>query len=181
MTRRNEWRKAMMTDAFPQSERVIRGTLLCLVELMKSDGTLSVWRDQAEAVTGLPARTLDRHLARAVAAGWLVHEVQGGKRRKAIYSAAIPDGSVRHSRRTEAKFCAPSTRMPTPEFCAPPSGAHQRDRANDSERLAVNDHRGPRTTPDGSRAQRDHLHAVGSIDQAPSPIGRRINAAVRHP
>lgn len=160
------WRQAVASSAFPATERAIRGTLLCLVDLMTSTGELMVWRDELIDVTGLPARTIDRHLARAVAAGWLTHETQGGKRRRAVYRATIPgdpdDRSVRHSRRAERQFCAPSTRRPTPQFCAPPSGAHQEESTSVSEHGAVDDHRDRRTDHDGSRVSR--LHVVRSKD-----------------
>lgn len=87
--RRVPWRAEVATR-FPPELRWLRGTLLCLVEVMQPDGTLDVTGDRMAEVTGLPPRTLERHLARAVAECWLIHLARGGNGRPASYAAAVP-------------------------------------------------------------------------------------------
>ncbi len=121
LTPRLRWRQAVASDAFPRSERVVRGTLLCLVDLMAPTGELSVYREQIVATTGLPARTVDRHLARAVAAGWLRHEQHGGQGRRSLYVAQIPGDSASEVARYSSPGdgdSAPSTRWLSPRDSA---------------------------------------------------------------
>lgn len=153
LTPRLRWRQAIASDTFPRSERVVRGTLLCLVELMAPTGELSVYREQIVAATGLPVRTVDRHLARAVAAGWLRHEQHGGQGRRSLYVAQIPGDSVPKVARYSGDGTgdsAPLTRGLSPGDSAPLSGALNKESANDSERVAVDDERGRRRAHVGS-------------------------------
>lgn len=87
---RVRWRTAVASAAFPADLRVLRGTLLALVEVMLPDGTLSVGRDRMADATGLSPRTLNRHLAQAVTNGWLTHERRGQKHVYPLYQAAVP-------------------------------------------------------------------------------------------
>jgi hypothetical protein len=160
LTPRLRWRQAVASDAFPRSERVVRGTLLCLVELMSSTGELSVMREDITELTGLPARTVDRHLARAVAAGWLIHERHGSRGRRSLYLAHIPgEESAPEVARYSASGTgdsAPSTRGLTHRDSAPLGGALNKESANDSERVALDDDRGRRRAHTSSRANGDH-------------------------
>ncbi|GAB3349963.1 hypothetical protein [Modestobacter lapidis] len=155
LTPRLKWRQAVTSDAFPKSERVVRGTLLCLVELMTPTGELKAWRDQMVEATGLPPRTVDRHLQRAVEAGWLTRETPAGKRRMAVYLATIPtDGpgsSVRHSWRADEEFCAPSTRVQNSSSVRHLVAHFNKEQSTHvSEYLAVDEHRGTRGAHDGA-------------------------------
>ena len=88
--RRVPWRDAVASAAFPSELRVVRGTLLCLAPLMTPDGILDKERARLADVAGVPSRTLDRHVSRAVAAGWLDHVTAGGNGRNGVYRASIP-------------------------------------------------------------------------------------------
>jgi len=159
LTPRLRWRQAVASDAFPRSERVVRGTLLCLVELMSSTGELSVMREDIVEMTGLPPRTVDRHLSRAVTAGWLIHERHGSRGRRSLYLAHVPGEEsapeVARYSSPGSGDSAPSTRGLTPRDSAPTGGALNKESANDSERGAVDNHRGTRHAPAGSRAIRE--------------------------
>lgn len=160
LTPRLRWRQAVASDRFPRTERVIRGTLLCLVHLMTPTGELKAWREDMVDATGLPARTLDRHLSRAVDAGWLIRETPAGKRRMAVYLATIPDdaptSSVRHSWRAEDQFCAPSTRVQNSSSVRHLVANSIKKSPSVSEGVAVDDQRGRRTDHDDGRNERDH-------------------------
>ncbi len=191
LTRRALWRQAVTSDAFPTCLRVIRGTLLCVVDLMSADGELAVYREQIKAVTGLPVRTIDRHLARAVDAGWLVHEQHGGQGRRSVYRAEIPtadsapqlaryrDSGAANSPPEVARYSAthlgdsaPSTRGLSLRNSAPSGGALNKESANDSERVAVNDHRGRRPAPEDGRVQpKKQLTSDELRSSAPTPHG----------
>ncbi len=91
---RVHWRTAIKSPAFPAELRSIGRTLLLVFDLMTADGVLFRWRDEIGDAAGLPLRTTDRHLARAVAAGWLIHaKPHGGNGRRSIYYAAVPNTS----------------------------------------------------------------------------------------
>ena len=85
------WRRAVKSPGFPRDQRAIRATLLILSDLMAPDGSLQRWRDELAEATGLPERTVNRHLARAVAAGWLTHTAHGGHGRRGTYQASLPE------------------------------------------------------------------------------------------
>ena len=179
LTPRLRWRQAITSDAFPKSERVVRGTLLCLVDLMTPTGELKVWRDQMVEATGLPARTVDRHLQRAVEAGWLKRETPAGKRRMAVYQAAIPtegpDSSVRHSWRAEEEFCAPSTRVQNSSSVRHLVAKSIRQSTRVSEYGAVDEHRSARSDHDGPRVSPPEASAKDGGNGAewlPAPFER---------
>jgi len=160
-TPRLRWAQAIKSDSFPQTERVIRGTLLCLADPMTPTGEMRVWRDQMVGATGLPPRTLDRHLQRAVDAGWLIRETPAGRKRQSVYRTAVPtdgpDSSVCHSWRTEDEFCAPSTRIHNASSVRHLVANSIKKSASVSELQAVDDQRGRRTAPVESRAELEHL------------------------
>jgi hypothetical protein len=96
---------------------------------LDADGTLRVGRERMAESTGIPARTLDRHLRDAVALGWLMRERRGQKGVVAVYRAAVPDTtqhatqhatsgvlntlSARHSRGVlKPAFSTPPGRVP---------------------------------------------------------------------
>lgn len=110
LTPRLRWRQAVASDAFPRSERVVRGTLLCLVDLMSPTGDLHEWRDDIASATGLPPRTLNRHLQRALELGWLVREKEGGNGRRSLYRAVVPDDSSAPKLAHNSGSSEPSTR-----------------------------------------------------------------------
>jgi hypothetical protein len=87
---RVRWRSAVAGPAFPAHLRVLRGTLLTLVGVMTPDGLIRAARPRLAEVTGLPPRTLDRHLSRGVAAGWLTHQTHGQKYVLPEYRASVP-------------------------------------------------------------------------------------------
>ncbi len=175
-TPRLRWAQAIKSDTFPQCERVIRGTLLCLVDLMTPTGELRVWREEMIQATGLPARTLDRHLQRAVDAGWLIRETPAGKKRQSVYVTTIPsdgpDGSVRQEWRTDEEFCAPSTRIQNSSSVRHLVANSIKKSASDSERVAVDDQRGRRRTPVGSGVSAtDYLRKSSSYRSGqPTPV-----------
>lgn len=87
---KQSWRRAVKSPRFPRDQRAIRATLLILSDLMAADGSLQRWREELAEATGLPERTVNRHLARAVAAGWLTHVAHGGHGRRGTYQASLP-------------------------------------------------------------------------------------------
>ena len=180
LTPRLRWRQAVASDAFPRSERVIRGTLLCLVDLMSPTGELSVMRDDIVTVTGYPARTVDRHLARAVAAGWLSHEQHGSRGRRSVYRAHTPGeesapGVARYSV-PGGGDSAPSTRGLTRGNSAPLSGALNKDSANDSERVAVDHQRGRRAAPVGTGVSAtDYIRKSSSYGSGQPTPSKRLS------
>lgn len=115
LTPRLRWRQAVASDRFPRTERVVKGTLLALAELMASTGELHEWRDSIAEATGLPVRTLNRHLERAVSLGWLMREVPGGNGRKSLYRAVIPGEGCAPEVAHNFQSCGPSTRIQLPE------------------------------------------------------------------
>ena len=137
MSRRSEWQAAVRSDHFPAGLRVVRGTLLLLVPLMRATGEVVRSEDEMLDATGLPRRTLQRHLARAVEAGWLTFRVRGGNGRAARYDAAIPDSCVPQVADNYEKLCATSYAQ-LPDSCAPPGGGLNKNYANASELLALN-------------------------------------------
>jgi hypothetical protein len=87
---RPQWQSAICSRSFPSNLRVLWSTLLLIAPLMNADGELTVFRDKIAAETGLLLRTVDRHLARAVAEKWLGHHVHGGHGRAGMYRATSP-------------------------------------------------------------------------------------------
>jgi hypothetical protein len=87
---KQSWRRAIKSPKFPAKQRAIRATLLIMSDLMAADGSLCRWRRELVEATGLPERTVNRHLARAVKEGWLAHAAHGGHGRRGTYQAALP-------------------------------------------------------------------------------------------
>jgi hypothetical protein len=153
LTPRRRWQQAITSDAFPRTERVVRGTLLCLVELMTPTGELRVWRDEMVDATGLPPRTLNRHLQRAIDLGWLVREVPGGNGRRSEYLAQIPGSGLSSAPEVAHNFrsCEPLTRTQLPEVVGHLVAHSKKKSTHVSEYLAVDDHRGTRPNHDEDR------------------------------
>lgn len=160
LTPRNRWQKAVASAVFPASQRPVKATLLVLAGLLTPSGELNVWRDEMAQATGLPVRTLNRHLQRAVEDGWLIRDVPGGHGRRSLYRAAIP-GSCAPSVAHNLPSCGPSTRTQLPEVVGHPAAQSRKKSASDRERVAVDSHRGRRRTHDGSRAS---LYVVETKD-----------------
>lgn len=135
---------------------MIRGTLLALAEAMQPDGALSAGRIDLADVTGLPPRTLNRHLAQAVAAGWLAHERRGQKHVLPVYRATVPqqatDGPLRPS------LSGPSTRVLRPVLSGPPGGPLHIESASVSEHVALDQQHDRRAAHNGSRDTGPHSH-----------------------
>ncbi len=85
MTSRRQWVAAVKAAQVPASLRPMKATLLSLADLITADGELSRWREEMTKATGLPSRTLNRHLQRAVEDRWLIRTMPGGKRRRSVY------------------------------------------------------------------------------------------------
>ena len=154
LTPRLRWQQAVAAAAFPASLRPVKATLLVLVALMTPTGELHAWRDEMVKACGLPPRTLDRHLQRAVSLGWLVHEDHGGRGRRGLYRAVIPETDsapwvARYSTPDEGDS-APPTRGLSQGDSAPLGGALNKESASESERVAVDDQRGRRLAPVGT-------------------------------
>jgi hypothetical protein len=72
--------KAQLRQPWPRGHsRTLAGTARALAELMQSDGTLKVEREQMAARVGMPRRTLEYQLHRLCELGWLVHISPGRK------------------------------------------------------------------------------------------------------
>jgi hypothetical protein len=88
-SRRATWARGVSSHQFTAGMRPVKATLLSLP--MDPEGRVSAWRSELTDATGVPAGTLKRHLARAVKAGWLIHETHGGHGRRGTYRATFPD------------------------------------------------------------------------------------------
>jgi hypothetical protein len=129
---------------------VIRGTLLALVEAMQPDGVLCAGRIQLAGAAGLPPRTLNRHLAQAVAAGWLTHERRGQKHLVPVYRATIPQQATDGPLSTG--LSGPSTRVLSTGLSGPPGGLLHIESASVSEHVALDESHDRRGEQNGSRA-----------------------------
>jgi hypothetical protein len=132
---RKQWLAAVRGPSFPRDLRTVRGTLLLIAPLMTTDGEMNVWREKLRIETGLPLRTVTRHLHRAVDAGYLEHDIHGGHGRPGKYLASVPS-------------CAPKVARNYPELrateypqltesCGPSGGPINKRSANGSEHGAV--------------------------------------------
>ncbi len=171
LTPRLRWRQALCSKGFPANLRVVKSTLLSLVDQMTPNGELRRWRFELADAIGIPERTLDRHLQRAVDAGWLIRTVPGGNGRRAVYNANIPDELCATSGAQLGKLCAACS-CATPGSCAPPGGELNKKSANDSERVAVDNHRGRQRAHDGSGVSAtDYLRKSSSYKEwLPTPL-----------
>ncbi len=177
---RRQWLRELQRGRFPTGQRIMRGTLLCL-PMTTAGGIVATDTDIAWD-TGLPRRTVSRHLAAAVDSGWLVKGSRGGTGGRVRFRAAVPT----------VEPVSQKWPTPVPSECATsgqtsePETTHSRaigvrhlvadinkTRASDSERVAVNDDRDRRTGHDHSRVSPDHDETKdGSDDEltAHSPI-----------
>ncbi len=119
---RARWVQIVKRFPLPASRRVMRSTLLQLADLMvPSTGELSRWWDEMEGATGLPRRTLERHIGWAVEYRLLVHTVRGGHGRKGGYAAADPESCPPPAADNGGQLSAACSRT-TPESCPPLGG-----------------------------------------------------------
>jgi hypothetical protein len=169
MTSRRQWLAAVKVAPFPASQRPMKATLLVLADRMTATGELHVWREEMVKATGVPPRTLDRHLHHALIAGWLVRKVCGGNGRRSLFLATIPGEScaphAAHNSEPEAGrcaprvahnsgSCAPSTRHQLPRVVRHLAANSVKKSANVSERVALDDQRGRRIDHAESRDPR---------------------------
>lgn len=103
MSRRNAWLSAVKSRDFPVSLRLVRGTLLCMP--VNTDGTVTASDDEVAEQVGLPRRTVQRHVEKAVSGGWLLRVNRGGHGHRVrmlvtvpecAISGALPSVGVRH-------------------------------------------------------------------------------------
>lgn len=179
-TARAAWRSAVASPRFPRHLAVQRGTLLALARVMSRDGRICEPRDRLCEVTGLPRSTLIRHLAGAVAAGWLAHPVRGQKGQNAVYEAAVPAGSATHLRVAERPFSDSPVGSLNGRLSDSPGGSHITETEPAGEGVALNSRRDRRTDPDGGRVPGgsrageppDPVVSRTAVPGRPSPTGR---------
>ena len=175
----------------PRELRVVRGTLLLATDLMTADGVLEVLREKLADQTGLPPRTLNRHLARAVESGWLAHDVAGGNGRRSRYTATMPScrPEVAHNPQQLQAMSGPPqdgvaghSLVPNSAAVAGQLVAHSIDRASVSEHLALDQDQDRERGPDhdDSRAAPDHGERKGSSEDEP-PVQPAFAADSRRP
>lgn len=145
------WRRVLKSSAFPRELRAVLATLLMLSDVMAPDGTLIIRRQKMIDATGLPARTVIRHLARAVDGGWLIHEVHGGNGRAGTYLAAFPTKSCEPHLACNSGSCEPSSTHNSAEVASHLVALSIRDSANASEHGALDSYRERRDDPHGAR------------------------------
>lgn len=92
------YRRQVKAWPWPASARVFRSTLRELVDHADPDGRIRLWRTQMTAITGLDSmRTVDHHLSRLKALGWLEVESfvvgRGPDKRPAVYLLTTPDSA----------------------------------------------------------------------------------------
>jgi hypothetical protein len=165
MTRR-QWQAAVRAAVFPVGMRPVKATLLSLP--VDTDGALRVWRERLSETTGLPIGTLKRHLARAVDAGWLTHEVHGGHGRQGMYRVAVPTASCGPEMSHKAVELRPIHYTATPGSCGPRGEPLSNKSANVSEHGAVDDLRERRNHHDDSRDQRNDGETELRIERRPT-------------
>ena len=154
MTTRRQWRAALRSDAFPRDQRVVRGTLLLLVDLVDQEGELHRWREEIAAETGLPSRTLNNHLKRAVTLGWLVLVVRGGNGRRSLYRVAIPEASCGPKVAHNSGSCEPSTRTQLRKVVSHLVAQSEQTEREQGELVALDEHRDRRADHDDARGSR---------------------------
>lgn len=145
------WRHAVEVKWLAAYSRPTKSTLLSVCHLMDRDGTLLASRQEIHDATGIPLRTIDRHLANACELGWLTRTSNGHRGACAVYQAALPTEAIvtdltearkaRHSRASNGaqsgRESAPHTRRNPRAESAPVGGELNKDYAKRSERVAV--------------------------------------------
>jgi hypothetical protein len=151
------WLAAVAASRWPTSQRPVKGTLLSLGRLMRPDGALERPRDELADGTGLPRRTLERHIALAVDAGWLVRERRAYRTSHAVYRAAYPDDVKPAIRGVHSGGeSAPPTRVLSTALSAPPGGECHKDQTEPlGEGVALDEERDRRDDHDGGRGPGD--------------------------
>jgi len=187
---RREWLREVQQAHFPTGQRIMRGTLLCLP--MTTSGEVVVTDPEISEVTGLPVRTVSRHLSKAVEYGWLIRESRGGNGSRHRFRAAVPDinGVSQKWRTANTEEYATSGTRSTPQstYSEAPGVRHlvaniNKDRASVSEHVAVDQEREQRTGHDHSRVSPDRDEAKDSSDDEPtahSPIAAISPTTIKH-
>ncbi len=165
MTRR-QWQAAIRATVFPVGMRPVKATLLSLP--VDADGRMSAWRNDVAAITGLPVGTLKRHLASAVSAGWLTHEVHGGHGRRSVYRVTTPTQSCGPEMARKVVELWPIHYTATTSSCGPSGGPVNKESANVSEHGAVDELRERRINHDATRAERVPGETTSGIDRQPT-------------
>ncbi len=145
MSRRLLWQREVSRTAFDVGMRPVKATLLSIASLMTIDGRLEVWRDQLVDAAGVPPRTIDRHLDKAISAGWLRRTMPGGYKRRAVYVVTVPTSSpcaplLAHRAAPDEPILCAMCSAQDGESCAPRCGELNTDSARVSEHGAVQDH-----------------------------------------
>lgn len=178
---RGQWLREVRRGDFPAGLRIARATLLLLP--MTTEGTITATNTEMAELTGLPVRTLARHLAKAVDAGWLDRIARGGVGARSRYQAALPGvchewptpqgDSAPHVAYSEARECTTNGRTSEPEstHSRPERVCHLvaesiEDSANASEHGALDQGRDRRPDHDGSRDAPDQQHQEQRTDEA---------------
>jgi hypothetical protein len=105
---RRQWLEQVRGRPFPAGQRILRGTLLALP--MGSDGLITASDAVIAESTGMPVRTVARHLAKAVECGWLQRGVQrSGNGNRQRFLASIPTPQYAISGRTSTPELATNT------------------------------------------------------------------------
>lgn len=149
MTRR-EWGAAVRRWQAPRDLRPVKATLLSLEMCMTTTGSIERKQDGLLAVTGLPRRTLERHLAKAITVGWLtVSRTPHRGSWISRYDMALPavDGGKCHGDYPPSTTASPRLDLP------PSDGGLIRDSASGSEHHALEQNRERRHDHDEHRAR----------------------------
>lgn len=85
---KRQWLRELQQSQLPAGQRIMRGTLMCLPVSPMGDVTGN--DDDLSYATGLPRRTIARHLSKAVESGWLEKVARGGNGNRTRYRIAIP-------------------------------------------------------------------------------------------
>lgn len=155
---------------------------LMAVRHMTERGYVRVPRKVLAAELGIIEHRVTVRTAEAVKAGLLVR-VSGGVNGQTVqYAAQLPPTqgvAERHpQRRVEgvAEAAPGGVAERHPETA--PEGQPGCRRTTPIRARATYKNREQQPAPNGSRVERDHLHPVRSIDQAPDHAGRHLTAAV---
>ena len=181
MSRRLLWQREIARTAFDVGMRPVKATLLSIVPLMTVDGRLEVWRDQMIDAAGVPSRTIDRHLEKAVTAGWLRRVTAGGYKRRAVYVVTVPTSSscAPQMARSEVILCATCYAQDC-KSCAPRGGELKEDRASVSEHLAVQNHNPTPAVVSNRPTLVNRYGQLHSTRQAGMHLARMVGAPPAH-
>jgi hypothetical protein len=168
ITERDRWRREVSRAPFPAGARQVKGTLLALVPLMTTDGRLARWQSELIDATGLPGRTLRRHLELAVTHGWLAPVTRGGNGRSAVYDGTVPGQVVGHTRPTTPESCRPPTRPQLGEVVGRLVADSNKECERRRERVAVD--------PNGPTHGTTTEHAPSPLPAAALAVAKDLSA-----